>query len=480
MKGEKDLEWSFKNCTGNTRNSTQGADGVQCGASDLDGSRWKPTTNTSFSGILPECEVGEVILSLDARSLAARSDVYTTLFFFNSTSWKDKNNNKKKDKEKRLVFVSVKIKASVDASLSSVEVNQKTGGQIAFKVMPRDRYNVTIHDAADVAFVGRLNHNPSGDDQQTLCTISYRTRSEFHDGECELPRYDDGRWRGGIYMLTVSTTAGERVGNGSILIENVGCSTGSYWSAEQLECLWCPEGTICESEGLTTKTIEMAIGVWRETEYSMKIRQCLSKPACKGGVNTMQLCAKGHKGPLCGVCRDGYSQDATRRCKDCKTSRTMTWMIISLCAVLLMLALARKRVRRRLRHLAKAWKLVTRKMQTKAKLAISTYQIISTFVEHFSVDWPNPFPAWTGYFFWLDFDVSRMLSFGCLMNQNFYRELLIMTAFPMVVLLVCFGLNQTPLLRGNMAAPALWFTYILFPSISVKIFSTFDCGELAP
>ena len=81
MKGEKDLEWSFKNCTGNTRNSTQGADGVQCGASDLDGSRWKPTTNTSFSGILPECEVGEVILSLDARSLAARSDVYTTLFF---------------------------------------------------------------------------------------------------------------------------------------------------------------------------------------------------------------------------------------------------------------------------------------------------------------------------------------------------------------------------------------------------------------
>ena len=89
------------------------------------------------------------------------------------------------------------------------------------------------------------------------------------------------------------------------------CSEGSYESVNgtDRECITCPLNTICP-KGTTLETISLNNGYWRENKQSLSILECRKMEYCIGGIyeNSTNICRKGHKGPLCDICINGYAK----------------------------------------------------------------------------------------------------------------------------------------------------------------------------
>ena len=91
------------------------------------------------------------------------------------------------------------------------------------------------------------------------------------------------------------------------------------------ECIECPEGTNCDTEGVSVGGLSLLPGYWRSGTKSFKIEKCIIAEACSQQTNSpnSSQCLDGHHGPLCNVCLPDYSKGVLGICEVCVTTNNI-------------------------------------------------------------------------------------------------------------------------------------------------------------
>lgn len=318
------------------------------------------------------------------------------------------------------------------------------------------------------------------------------------------------------------------------------CLIGEYQSDGQ--CLACVNGSYslvagvseCKScvgkDGVAacyTNQLVIDLGHWRRYDSNEAVLSCPVVDGCIGGTATGNaLCALGYEGPLCSVCSDGYYY-GDGLCQSCDSTNEMSItviVIIALFGLLISAVLAyycyfyvyvdmvdlKRQIIDAINRGVPGPKLTTfqllylwirKKMQditVKAKIFISTFQVVSGCTSVFDIDMPNAFSAFANAFSFVNLDLYSIFPISCAQQMNFMDELLWTTVTP----LLCVGLMGLVLaaayirMNHNMASgeavrqyeytkdkilTAFFFlTYLVLPSVSVTIFQTFICQNIDP
>ena len=101
--------------------------------------------------------------------------------------------------------------------------------------------------------------------------------------------------------------------------------TPDYSSSFIGECIECPEGTNCDTEGISLEELPLLPGYWRSGAKSFEIEQCVIAEACsqqRNSSNSSQ-CLEGSHGPLCNVCLPDYSKGVLGICEICVTTNNI-------------------------------------------------------------------------------------------------------------------------------------------------------------
>merc|ERR1711871_688330 len=154
------------------------------------------------------------------------------------------------------------------------------------------------------------------------------------------------------------------------------------------------------------------------------ILPCWTEDVCHGGNSTLEQCADGHGGPLCGICQSGWAMGSGSLCVECNAdgviqiaSNPVTW-VAAVCVStfsLILLALPTtvmiRRYRRKrhddkgediMKHLREtldeAYDTVSETIEAfnqrvlnKAKVIIAFFQIAGSFRETFNIPYPEEF-----------------------------------------------------------------------------------------
>lgn len=84
-------------------------------------------------------------------------------------------------------------------------------------------------------------------------------------------------------------------------------------------CAECPVGTVCDERGLVFDELAAAVGYWQGGDGTYY--RCLLPSQCLGGQGQAVGCAANREGPLCALCKDGYTASSTDgSCEVCKTN----------------------------------------------------------------------------------------------------------------------------------------------------------------
>eukprot|EP00519_Triparma_laevis_P007065 CAMPEP_0182496394 /NCGR_PEP_ID=MMETSP1321-20130603/5043_1 /TAXON_ID=91990 /ORGANISM="Bolidomonas sp., Strain RCC1657" /LENGTH=1494 /DNA_ID=CAMNT_0024700001 /DNA_START=461 /DNA_END=4945 /DNA_ORIENTATION=- len=261
-----------------------------------------------------------------------------------------------------------------------------------------------------------------------------------------------------------------------------------------------PKGVNCSRVGLTLKTLPMNDGYWRSSSDSHNIVECENPASCVH-VSDEELCADGHTGPVCSVCKDGFSKNSVGVCESC-ASVGVSIGFYTLCGIILMSATylaLRKMLGNGNVNMAAATKEITKmtaddkhwtkRIKTKLKILTSFYQIISTLPATLAIKFPEVYETFTSAVSnVVNFDAIGLISFGCIIPQSlygFYGSFLVTTITP--IFLSCFLLLSTSLQVRNLdpyAANKLLssrftlfygLTYLIFASTTTMSFTSFLC-----
>ena len=143
--------------------------------------------------------------------------------------------------------------------------------------------------------------------EQCVCIPGFEPNSQT--GECdECPLHSFKNKTSDTECSSCETIIIGSVTNDTGLISSSSCHCPEKEYESNEECLSCPEGVNCE-EGTTIENMEVEDGYWRVDGESDTILQCPVVKACIGSSSDSygdNLCRKGHEGPYCSVCIDGY------------------------------------------------------------------------------------------------------------------------------------------------------------------------------
>ncbi len=87
-----------------------------------------------------------------------------------------------------------------------------------------------------------------------------------------------------------------------------------------MTCESCSTGANCAAAGQTIGTMQAESGYWRSTApgaSNADFLRCLAASSCVDGG-----CGTNRVGPLCALCRDGYTTDSDGTCKECPAENT--------------------------------------------------------------------------------------------------------------------------------------------------------------
>ena len=105
------------------------------------------------------------------------------------------------------------------------------------------------------------------------------------------------------------------------------CRLGYYKSdTGDRVCSECPAGTMCP-EGTSLQTIHLLPGKWRASQNATMILDC-PRASCTGGLTKGSIddsiCAEGHTGILCSLCKDGYKASLFEKgsCEVCDKTKS--------------------------------------------------------------------------------------------------------------------------------------------------------------
>ena len=108
-------------------------------------------------------------------------------------------------------------------------------------------------------------------------------------------------------------------------------------------CKKCPEGSICETDGVATQqSLELLPGFWRVSNSALTLVECSLPGACVGGAlfenGGDAYCQPGHVGPLCSICDTDFVFSASlQSCVECDVNIAKSWLTVPMMCVLCLL-----------------------------------------------------------------------------------------------------------------------------------------------
>ena len=250
-----------------------------------------------------------------------------------------------------------------------------------------------------------------------------------------------------------------------------------------------------ETKGMTTSLLKLERGYWRTGKDSLNVLPCLSKEHCLGGTDQGDYCAEGHGGPLCAICKDGFSAVGTGEnlaCYKCDGSATAS-VALGVSVILLLFALGLRFLFKK-DEMDSRFKRVSEKLENKigkaepvVKIIFAYFQVVGSLGLIFGIQFPPIYSTVISFLsgvFSLDF--ISFMPIGCIFPSSHYALLLSYTLVPLSfsTFLICryFKLRKETdeksiSLRNKLFELFLAITFLLLPSISVKIFTTFACQD---
>eukprot|EP00903_Cladosiphon_okamuranus_P005767 g5717.t2 len=250
------------------------------------------------------------------------------------------------------------------------------------------------------------------------------------------------------------------------------------------------------SGGKTTlEDLSLERGYWRATNSSEVVLACYNEDACLGGqTGASEYCLEGYEGPYCAICSEGYTAQLGFVCSKCSSSTAGVALAVVLAVVALVAAVAvesyattgagdgggRGWVDRVVRYIP---------LQS-IKIVIVAWQILTQFTALASVTYPQSYQAFLDGLNVVNFDLSWVLSAGCIMDVDFHDRLLMSTIGPIVAVLF-LGCTYAAAIRIHRGATetlqnvrhkhvslVLLLTFFVYSSVSSVLFSTFACEVL--
>ena len=278
----------------------------------------------------------------------------------------------------------------------------------------------------------------------------------------------------------------------------------------------------------TVTSVVVVPHYWRPFKGSSLLFDCGSGAACIGSLNGTAnfgngLCAKGHEGPLCSVCSDGYApKGEPLECAQCEGGSAHA-TIAAYCSALLVALIVGFLISIRksepppeapeamakpdaTRSMANAVASVIQyfdviiaffmdKMNKISefmdqampffKTAISYFQIVGGLSFAFEMKFPPVFNHTMAFMHGiLSVNVISLMPLGCILPSNYHTSLVYYTICPLVfwvvAMLTCAIMDKAGKfqnLQNKIFSFVLLMSFLLLPILSVKIFNTFSCQE---
>ena len=265
------------------------------------------------------------------------------------------------------------------------------------------------------------------------------------------------------------------------------------------ECIACGTGFACQLPGITLEELRLQVGYWRVSADSADARSCRVREACdhSGAVDSTiwadRQCSAAYRGPLCGSCNDNYYAEPSGGCKRCDGSEWRSWLAASIvlaagCGVLgyVLVRVRRKQKRKEeaTRFEAFLQDLISRmwRLNTKFRILVAMFQMLTQLGMVFDIPYPALYDQvlrWAGM---INLDVVALLPLACILDDyNFYVSLVSHCTLPLVavgaLLLAKVALKHygRPETGSHCVTAAFYVIFFVYPSVSAKIFSTFNC-----
>ena len=315
-------------------------------------------------------------------------------------------------------------------------------------------------------------------------------------------------------------------------ITSTSCNTlPGYYVDPDGEIVQAPDGVNKDVGDMRLKGLSLAPGFWRTNSNSTEILPCLNEDHCVGGSDPSSYCAEGYTGPLCAVCSSGYAAIGASEnlsCNQCSGSSTATVAVGVLLIVFLLSAalvyrfkekcLGRGRLQsfdsafsvafkkfekvsfRRILGIvvglntltSLTFKLTTcplhpQKVQPAIKIVFSYFQVVGGLGSLFGIKFPPLYSRVTSFIGGVvSLDFISFLPLGCMAPTDFYSSLLAYTALPLVFSACLIGYyvslskktdEKSVSTRNKIFETFLAITFVLLPSVSIKVLSTFACHD---
>ncbi|CBN75178.1 polymorphic Outer membrane protein G/I family [Ectocarpus siliculosus] len=244
----------------------------------------------------------------------------------------------------------------------------------------------------------------------------------------------------------------------------------------------------------TLETLSIQAGYWRATTSGTEVLACYHADSGLGGVTgTSGYCLEGYEGPYCAVCSEGYSAQLGFTCRTCSDSAGGIALAAALAVVGLVALVAVVSYVTSGEEDGKGRGIVERvgryiPLQS-VKIVVVAWQIMTQFTNVANVTYPHVYQNFLNGLEVFNFDLSWILSAGCVVDVDFHDRLLMATVGPIfaALLLACTYAAAVRIHRGatetlenvrHKHVFMLLLTFFVYSSVSATLFRTFACETL--
>eukprot|EP00903_Cladosiphon_okamuranus_P021507 g19772.t1 len=208
---------------------------------------------------------------------------------------------------------------------------------------------------------------------------------------------------------------------------------------------------------VTLQTLSIDPGYWRATASSEDILACYNADACLGGISgTIDYCLEGYEGPYCSVCSDGYTAQLGFTCDKCSDNTVGIVLVVVVAVVAVIVGVA----------------------------------VVVKFAAVANVTFPHVYQRFLNALDVFNFDITWILSAGCVVDVDFHDRLLVSTITPLIALLFIAGtytvatninrgaIENLQVIWNKLVSMVLLLTFLVYSSVSAALFKTFACEHL--
>jgi hypothetical protein len=299
----------------------------------------------------------------------------------------------------------------------------------------------------------------------------------------------------------------------------VSCKDGEFADSSSNTCRPCPRISADKEAVCTGGKLTLNDGFFSNAAHRNGTRgdksvdgatvftKCPCRECChvlffnESNSTTAVECVFNTGGTLCGVCQEGFHRQSVNdpcvTCEDAVSTsgflKRQTPLFVVLGVFLILAGVDRHFGWRWRRWFQKRLQRVWHRIVSKTKVLINFMQLVALLGPVYRFRYPLAFKAFLANFSPLaNLDVFRWLPMGCYVQGfNFYDELTVSTLCFLALALAAVAANIAKSRMGtwgkhhrighladSFVSGALVLTYAVSPSLSVKIFSTFNCGTV--